>query len=715
MPKITTLIEIGRTFGARDGALRLGYELERGTGLMSRRMRSVQGWERWTLQQIAPQAEASEVLRSRRAGERPFFFEDVRELATSLRDIAGPDGEERARAEANHVLEGNLPFFGSLSYACGFPPNWFQNPVTGQKVSPERGWTTMRFASPDYGDLKFILEPSRFLFVHPLARAYALIGDESFPEAFWHALEDWAHNSPPMAGPLWICGQESSLRIFAWSFALRAFLHSPATTPERCALLFSMIAAHAWRTEQTLGYARSQRSNHLISEAAGLWTVGALYPELASAAAWRDLGASLLREAVLDQFTADGLYLQHSFNYQRMALHLLLWTLRLAQVLSLELPAQITSRTAAGLDFLGSVVDPISGRAPNHGANDGSLVLPLAACDYRDFRPLLQLGATVLDRPPLFEPGPWDETSLWLCGHAPDSASRRPPRVPSASTGYYRLGDEDSWALVHASRYARRPFQADQLHVDLWWNGLNLARDAGTYLYNGAPPWDNGLSRSLVHNTVTLDGRDQMRRAGRFLWVDWAQASGISSATSKSAVPDYFEGEHDGYRRLGATHRRSVQYLPHAGWVILDDVLGNGEHGVRLHWLLPDLPLEIISESPLMIALTTRDRRFRWSIFASSPPASVIIREGRTSQPDPDTCNIPLLGWESPTYGLRRPANSLVCWTRGQLPVRLITSILAAEEFQAELARDTLIVSKDGVPIYEVKILPGDKPRRVSD
>ena len=44
-----------------------------------------------------------------------------------------------------------------------------------------------------------------------------------------------------------------------------------------------MIAAHAWRTAQTLGYARSQRSNHLITEAVGLWTAGTLYPELREA------------------------------------------------------------------------------------------------------------------------------------------------------------------------------------------------------------------------------------------------------------------------------------------------------------------------------------------------------------------------------------------------------------------------------------------------
>jgi len=307
MGKLGTLLQIGRTFGVRDGLLRAEYELQRASGVMARRMRSVRGWESWDLKHIAPKTLPEDLLNIRRQGGRPFFFADSRSLAPELSRILGQEGERSVCAEARGILEGNLPFFGRLSFACGFPPRWFQNPVTGQRVSPDRPWTEMRFASDDYGDLKFILEPSRFLFVYPLARAYAISGDERFPVAFWSAVEDWASNSLPMSGPLWICGQESSLRIIAWTFALYAFLHSPATTPQRVALLLSMIAAHAWRTVQTVGYARSQRSNHLFSEAVGLWTAGTLYPELKDAVVWQKRGASLLREAVLDQITPDPL------------------------------------------------------------------------------------------------------------------------------------------------------------------------------------------------------------------------------------------------------------------------------------------------------------------------------------------------------------------------------------------------------------------------
>jgi len=716
MVRLGTLLHIGQAFGFRDGVLRLGYEIQRGSGLMSRRMQSVGGWDCWDLKRIAPKYSPEDLLNTRRQGGHPFFFSDSRRLAPQLKKILGSDGEASIIAEATRILEGNLPFFGGLSFACGFPPQWFQNPVTGQRVSPTRPWTSMRFASgfspDDYGDLKFILEPSRFLFTYPLARAYALSGDERYPEAFWRALENWAASSPPMSGPLWICGQESSLRILAWSFALYAFLHSPATTPQRVALLLSMIAAHAWRTLQTAGYARSQRSNHLFSEAVGLWTAGTLYPELSDAGTWQKQGARLLREAVLDQITPDGVYLQDSFNYQRMVLHQLLWTLRLSEIHKIELDAEIRTRTIAAFKFIGKFVDEESGRAPNHGSNDGSNILPLAACDYGDFRPLLRLGSCILDRPTALPTGPWDEPARWLCGEKgvphPGSSWVGASSIAhqSNSTGYHRLGTGKSWAMVRAGHYTRRPFQADQLHVDLWWHGLNLARDAGTYLYNGEPPWNNGLAGTAVHNTVMVDRRDQMTRAGRFLWLDWAQASGRAFSTNDSDSPDCFEGEHDGYRRLGVKHRRMVQCVTEDAWIIVDDLLGADEHELRLHWLLPDLPFEVIAGSPFSAVLSAHTAQFRWHVFSSSPGSAAIIRGGKNVAGDIE-CKAEdeeILGWESPTYGELCPAISLLYCVLAPLAVRIVTVILADEALQLRQSDSNLVLSRNAVQVYQLSL-----------
>jgi hypothetical protein len=351
---------------------------------------------------------------------------------------------------------------------------------------------------------------------------------------------------------------------------------------------------------------------------------------------------------------------------------------------------------------------------PNYGSDDGSLILPLALGSYHDFRPLLQLGAAVLDRPAL-KPGPWDEAALWFGVKVGCVEKTELAPLPSAETGCFRLGDENSWALIRAGRYTRRPFQADQLHVDLWWQGINLARDAGTYLYNGAPPWNNGLAGTAVHNTVMVDHRDQMRRAGRFLWVDWAQASGRLYSSPDQACANRFEGEHDGYRRFGVKHCRMVQQLEGAGWVVVDDIEGAGEHDVRLHWLVADLPCEV-SDSPFQVVFRSGQSWVRWNIFASFPGSAVVIRAGskawtgtgKSSALEITAADTQLLGWESPTYGDLRPAVSLVYQTRSQLPVRFVTAILTDERCKLESGDGQVVISRgefrDESEVYRVKL-----------
>jgi hypothetical protein len=104
MSRISTALQVGRTFGARAGMLRLGYELQRGTGLMQRRMRSAEGWPRWSLPRIAPGLSAEDFLSSRKQGKVPFFFNGAHTLQRSSKEILGSKGEENLLAEANGIL-----------------------------------------------------------------------------------------------------------------------------------------------------------------------------------------------------------------------------------------------------------------------------------------------------------------------------------------------------------------------------------------------------------------------------------------------------------------------------------------------------------------------------------------------------------------------------------------------------------------------------------
>src|SRR5215472_6424135 len=592
-------ISLARHMGPRWVAGRVYQTIRRRLRVMQRRL-PLEGWDRRPLADwLRPGIPTDPVqyVEWRQTGAGKFFFNELPQP-----DLLSSVSQRQAISQADAVLSGSWVCFGRLSVDAGFPPNWFRNPLTGESAPADRHWADI----PDFafGDIKLIWEASRFSPVYALARAYAMTHNERYAEAFWTLVEDWAAHNPPQLGPHWKCGQEASFRMMAWCFGLYAFSISPYTTPERVVALSTMIAVTADRIEAYIGYALSQNNNHGISEAMGLFTAGLLFPEFQRAESWRSRGKELLERQARTQIYADGAYVQHSMNYQRVMLHDFLWALRLAELNDSPFSRDVYAQLLRSAKFLDGITDNHNGRVPNYGNNDGSLVLPLTDCDYGDFRPTLQTVYYLGGRRRTFGTGPWDEALVWLFGTQSLNAPILPNETqqPLTSTsGYSVLRGSESWAMIRCAMYRDRPAHADQLHLDLWWRGLNMALDSGTFLYNATPPWDGAFLGTAAHNSVTVDDKDQMRRFSRFLWIDWARGWNLQHTLDREC--EIWSGEHDGYNRLGVSHRRTIERRGDL-WNIRDDILGDGQHRVRLQWLLSDFPA-VVDDSVGTVQLKT--------------------------------------------------------------------------------------------------------------
>jgi hypothetical protein len=149
-----------------------------------------------------------------------------------------------------------------------------------------------------------------------------------------------------------------------------------------------------------------------------------------------------------------------------------------------------------------------------------------------------------------------------------------------------------------------------------------------------------------------------------------------------------------------------VQCISGDAWVIVDDLLGAGEHEMRLHWLLPDFPFEVIAASPFHAVLATEKARFRWHVFSSSQGDAGVVRGGKSLMGDAIGADEELLGWESPTYGERCPAISLLYRVHAPLPVRIVTAILAGEAIQLQQSGRELVWSRSGSEVHQVSLVP---------
>jgi hypothetical protein len=600
-----------------------------------------------------------------------------------------PWNPKAAVDEADRILSGELKYFSHAYYPVGFPPGWHTDPVSGIMLDSQKHWSEI---SDDPGlDIKYIWEPSRFGMVYPLVRAYASTRDEKYAEAFWGLIQSWADANPPNAGPNWMDGQEAALRLMAWDFGYHAFEKSESTTPERVAQLTVMIAAHAERIYKNIDYAISTHSNHAICEAFGLWLVGTLYPEFKDSEKYLSLGRKLLEQEATAQIFLDGSYSMYSLNYHRFILHIYLYAIRLAELNKTPFSEALKERVAKSVDYLSQLIDTDTGQMPVYGSNDGALVLPLNNCDFTDYRPLLQLGAYMTRKQLPFEPGPWDEDLYWLYGETSFGQERGDKEEKVQAFPYggtYLLSGSNSKVMIRCTEPRSRPSHADQLHVDLWIRGQNIACDAGTYLYSGEDPWRNGLAHTAVHNTVTVDRLDQMKMLTRFTWTDWSHGKVLRHDAK------IWQGEHDGYKRLTGpvNHRRTVLSLPENRWLIVDHLTSSQPHHYDLHWLLADGEYGVQELAP-EFGLWLDPLGGKLPDFVTLVRMGILEGGGQfsTVRADPNT----MRGWRSQYYGDKEPAISVLLET--DQANACFWSYFGAETDTVNVTAETLeITTRDG-------------------
>ncbi|HKQ05048.1 MAG TPA: alginate lyase family protein [Blastocatellia bacterium] len=690
MSSASRLYHLWQHFGPRWLAHRVGYAARLRSGAIAWRL-PARAWQAQPLEQFlkdAALADPERYLDYRKRHAPPFFFasadrERYQPLFAAWDDVA----ETTPLIIAAQIKQGRLRYFERRTAQTGFPPDWHANPFTGERGAADLHWS--RIGDFDSGDIKIIWEPSRFAYAYALARAYWRTGDEDYVEQFWRAAEDWRVNNPPQQGANWKCGQEAAFRVMAWCFALYAFLDSPQTTAARVGGLAQMIAITAERIAANFDHALSQGNNHGISEAAGLYTVGLLFREFKAAASWRQRGRAALESEGRKLIYDDGAFTQHSTNYHRLMLHDYLWPLRLGELLGEPFSDELKHRIARAGDFLYQLQDTTSGRVPNYGHNDGALVLPLDNGDFQDYRPVVQATHYLIDQTRCYAAGPWDEDLLWLFGPRALAAPVAPPPradLQAECGGYYTLRSPAGFAFVRAATFKDRPAQADMLHVDLWWRGENIATDAGTFSYHAPAPWDNELARTAYHNTVMVDGCDQMERAGRFLWLPWLRGGMTDYRRSAGGHLVYWHGEHDGYRRLPSpvAHRRAVMRVGDECWVVADQLLGGADHDYRLQWLFADLPFAW-DEAQHRLTLHTAAGAYAARLLDLSGAGRCSIMRA-----DPRSAR----GWRSAYYYDREPALSLDL--RCHAARAAFITIFAPDDYSVTAAPGSLVIRSSG-------------------
>jgi hypothetical protein len=644
------------------------------------------------------------------AGARPFLFAPGRppRIPAALR-VAEADRQPGLAERLRLLEEGRCVYFFRLTPAG--PVKWNENPFDGGRAAPDRTWTDLRDYLPQQGDIRTLWEPARAAWAIDLARARAHGFELAAGALFWRWVDSWMAACPPFRGPQWKCGQEAAVRLLALTFGFWSLAEEAATTPERWQQFARLAWASGYRIANHISYAISQKNNHAVSEACGLMLVSYLFPEFRESQRWWRRGRRVLVNELRRQIYADGSYVQHSMNYQRVMLSMATVAFRLAELHGEPFERDLYELLGKAGDFLFQMSDPETGGVPNYGNNDGAHVLPLSECDFLDFRPVVQTVHYLVHRSRRLPAGPWDEDLLWLFGPEALASSTFDPAQPRSRAfpdgGYYTLRGEHSWTMMRCHTYRDRPAHYDQAHLDLWYQGQNVLSDCGTYRYYipRRTDWESYFRSISAHNCVEIDGGMPVGLASRFQYFPWPRGS-VRHYRTSGALPHCCVCEHYDYDRKPwhVLHRRTVVRLPRDGWAVVDDLLGAGAHRGTWFWHLLGCELTHEPNQPALV-LKTPVGDFALAAESTAAPRRVEVIRGR----DEPGC---VQGFAAPYYGERLPIPVLEVEYESPLPLRVVTAlgpIRTTATLLGNVGPMQCWAVAIGHELYELRLAPPDR------
>ena len=523
-----------------------------------------------------------------------------------------PAAHARLRDGARAALAGRVVLF-AREYEVGVPADWHADPGSGRSASRSRAVSLDHRDGARVGSVRRIWELNRHHHLAEVALWTWVARDRDAGRFVVEQLLDWCEANPPLVGVNWTSSLELAIRTLAWAeiLALLVDAGEPALTDP---VLESLVGAWARQVEHVRAHDSrySSANNHRIGEAAGVAVAGLALPFHPRAGQWRQWGLRTLEEELLAQIAPDGSGREQAFAYQRFVLDFAVLVCVLARGHGCDLDSAAHARLRGAARFLAAMTRP-DGQLFAVGDDDEGRAFALGeAFEERTHASLECLGW--LYGEPAWRRGAYPRARWLGLAREPAAAAAGPdfPEVPGpapgplAATEPLAIGTypQGGYALVSAAgedASLRLLFDAGPLgygtlaahgHADalsLWlWAGEDLLVDSGTGSYGGDPEWREALRGTQAHNTCEVDGRDQSKRCGPFLWGRKARARLLAA----DCGAPYFvvAGRHDGYARRGVAEvRRTVagcMFPRGVALVVVDEALGTGKHRWRVPWHL---------------------------------------------------------------------------------------------------------------------------------
>lgn len=583
-------------------------------------------------------------------------------------DVLSSDDVTVLREQAGSVLRRGPLILGKSGPLPTDPLRWHRDPLSGRLWPREAYCFDISYRhEANLGDVKYVWELNRLQHLQPVAILSGITGDRALLKGCLAEIESWIDANPPFKGVNWASGIELSLRVVSILVVLAFADEDADLTAEQRRKLRACLAAHGYWLARYPSL-HSSANNHLIAEAAGLFLLGMLAPDLPGAERFAAEGRRILEQEIDRQILADGVGAEQSPTYTCFTIEWYLLAILVADEAGAPLSARLRPHLARAGVPLRTMMDE-SGEVPRIGDDDEGRVL-LAVAGHEEGYVASVLGGlsaylgTAETAPPAAKA---DLRSVFF--GKPTEGAHPPAGWRTFDKGGYTVVRErvQSRDVLLAFDHGPLGFlsiaahgHADTLAIWLHVDGQPVLVDAGTYLYGSGGAWRDYFRSTAAHNTLTLNATSSSRPAGPFNWRHKAKAV-LKDATDRTVV-----AEHDGYRRaFGVVHERRIA-RDGAGFIVEDRLKGTRPETLRPECTLlvhPSLGLEREVSTSILIR---RDGEAIVRISAGEG-LDVRIARGETAPPR---------GWYAPRFGEKVPADQIILSPSGSsMPDVLSTRI----------------------------------------
>lgn len=401
------------------------------------------------------------------------------------------------------------------------------------------------------------------------------------PRLAW-LLDNWVAENPMLWGISWTSPMEIALRSMSWMSAAKIL--AAGYTPGDALTLMTirrLLTGAANMTQYLVRHESgfSSANNHLIVEVAAVAIAGLLFGR-------EDYVADSLR--VLDrelprQVSADGVDLESSLHYHGfvMEAYLLVWQALVEA--DRDVPRLWRERLAGMARFV-AASRAADGVWCVFGDDDEARISDLGYGDSDYFDSLLRLYTEVSGE--RLETPVSGRLTFAEGGYSFLRTPRMMVGVDHAPLGFGAIA-------AHAHN--------DILSFQLFIDGRPVLVDSGTYLYHIDRARRDQLRSTAMHNTVTVNGKEQAQILGPFLWG--RKATGRLAATADNGLTAAVTGlsgiEHTRRWELSEGERETRESCP---TLKITDSFSSECDWVATFIAAPGLSVNVIGDREVMVA-----------------------------------------------------------------------------------------------------------------